>query len=298
MSIFWNIWIIGLTLICLALVVWVLLANRKVALRDDEDPENRTTGHNYDGIEEYDNPLPRWWFQLFVGTLVFAAGYLIWYPGLGSFAGIGGWTSKNQLQREQEQALTENSAMFETYVSMPIAELAQEPKAMKMGLRLFSNNCAVCHGADGGGAYGFPNLTDNDWLYGGTPELIQQTITHGRSGNMPAWGAVIGEQNVLAVTEFVLKLSGQKFNTPQAQVGAKVYRQNCAACHGENGQGNIALGAPNLTDDIWLYSGEKESIAQSIRSGRANVMPEQQEKLRKQNIHILAAYVYSLSMDN
>lgn len=297
MSTFWSLWIIVLTLACLGLVTWVLFANRKVAVRDDEEPENRTTGHVYDGIEEYDNPLPRWWFQLFVGTLIFGAGYLIWYPGLGAFAGIGGWTSTNQLEREQERARENYSEILDAYVQMPVEELALNGKAMKMGLRLFSNNCSVCHGADGGGAYGFPNLTDKDWLYGGTPEHIKHSLVEGRAGNMPGWSNIIGEVNVQAVTEYVLKISGQEFDKQKALQGAKVFRQNCAACHGESGQGNIAMGAPNLTDDIWLYSGERESIAQAVRSGRANVMPSQKDKLRAEHIHILTAYVYSLSLD-
>lgn len=297
MGIFWNLWIIVLTLICLVLITWILFANRKVAVRDDGESEDRTTGHIYDGIEEYDNPLPKWWFQLFVGTLVFSAIYLVLYPGLGSFPGILGWTSGKQLDREQEKAHEAHGDLFEAYLKMPVEELAQDGKAMKMGLRLFSNNCAVCHGADGGGAYGFPNLTDDAWLYGGTPEQIKQTLVDGRVGNMPGWGLAIGENNVQATAQYVLKLSGREHDESKAKIGAPVFRQNCAACHGENGKGNIALGAPDLTDDAWLYSGDVKSIEQTIRSGRTNIMPSQRDKLRDETIHILAAYVYSLSLD-
>lgn len=297
MSIFWNVWIIGLTLACLALVIWVLFANRKVAIKDDEEPENRTTGHVYDGIEEYDNPLPKWWFQLFVGTLVFSAIYLVWYPGLGSFPGIGGWTSENQLQREHEKARVVQEEIFGAYTQMSIEDLAQDNNAMKMGVRLFANNCAVCHGADGGGNYGFPNLTDKDWLYGGTPEKIKETLLHGRAGNMPPWGAIIGEANVLAVTEYVLAMSGREYDKAQLEQGGKVFKQNCAACHGADGTGNQLLGAPNLVDNIWLYDGTREGIAQSVRNGRANVMPAQKDMLQEEKIHLLAAYVYSLSLD-
>jgi cytochrome c oxidase cbb3-type subunit 3 len=297
MSIFWNVWIIGLTLACLALVAWVLFANRKVAIKDDEEPENRTTGHVYDGIEEYDNPLPKWWFQLFVGTLVYSALYLVWYPGLGSFPGIGGWTSANQLEREHENARAVYDEIFGAYTQMSIEELAQDNDAMKMGVRLFANNCAVCHGADGGGNYGFPNLTDDDWLYGGTPEKIKESLTHGRAGNMPPWGQIIGEANVLAVTEYVLSLSGREHNKAQLEQGGKVFQQNCAACHSADGTGNQLLGAPNLVDNIWLYDGSREGIAQSVRNGRANVMPAQKDMLQEEKIHLLAAYVYSLSLD-
>lgn len=297
MSTFWSLWIIVLTLICLALLVWVLFANRKVAVRDDESPDNRTTGHVYDGIEEYDNPLPRWWFQLFVGTLIFGALYLIWYPGLGAFKGIGGWTSVKELENDQQRARDANSEMFETMLRTPIEELIYDSAAMKMGARLFANNCSVCHGADGGGSYGFPNLTDDAWLWGGTPEQIKATLVDGRAGNMPAWGAVLGEDKVQAVTEYVVQLAGGEFDKKLASVGSQVYQQNCMACHGQDGKGMIVLGAPDLTDDDWLYEGTREAISHSVRSGRANVMPAQKDMLQDEKIHVLAAYVYSLSYD-
>lgn len=297
MSTFWSLWIIMLTLGCLALVIWVLFANRKVAVRDDDEPENRTTGHVYDGIEEYDNPLPRWWFQLFVGTLVFSAAYLLWYPGLGAFKGLSGWTSVGELERDNQKAQEEHAGMFAEYLATPIAELAQDNTAMKMGMRLFANNCAVCHGADGGGAYGFPDLRDDDWLYGGDPETIKETLISGRNGNMPAWGPIIGESKVLAVSEYVLSLSGNAGDAALVERGAAVYQQNCAACHGADGTGNQALGAPDLTDDIWLYAGGQEGVRQSVRGGRANVMPMQRDKLQEGKIHVLAAYVYRLSLE-
>lgn len=298
MSTFWSAWIIILTVVCLALVTWVLFANRKVAVSDDETPENRTTGHVYDGIEEYDNPLPRWWFQMFVGSLIFAIGYLIYYPGLGSFKGIGGWTSANELQSDQEKARENNSETFASYLNTPIEELIHDRGAMKMGVRLFANNCSVCHGADGGGFYGFPNLTDADWLYGGDPAKIKETITHGRAGNMPALGAAIGEESTKAVVEYVLLLSGNEHDEQLAAKGSKVFVQNCAACHGHYGKGSQAVGAPNLTDDIWLYEGSREAITHAVRNGRANNMPAQKELLREEKIHILAAYVYNLSFEN
>lgn len=298
MGIFWNLWIIGLTLVCLALITWVLFANRKVATRDDDEPENRTTGHVYDGIEEYDNPLPKWWFQLFVATLVFSAFYLLWYPGLGSFRGLGGWTSAGQLEMEQGRAEELHAGMFEQYLQTPLEELAEDSAAMKMGVRLFANNCAVCHGADGGGAYSFPNLADDEWLFGGAAETIKETIVNGRNGNMPAWGPIIGEAKVAAVSEYVLSLSGGEHDESQLELGAEVFQQNCAACHSADATGNQALGAPNLADDVWLYAGSRESIQQSVRGGRANVMPMQKDKLQEGKIHVLAAYVYSLSQAN
>jgi cytochrome c oxidase cbb3-type subunit III len=297
MGIFWNLWIIGLTLTNLALVLWVLLANRKVAVSDQDEEENKTTGHVYDGIEEYDNPLPRWWFIMFIVTFVYAGVYLLVYPGLGSWPGLFGWTSVKELRGHQQQADARYADTFGTYANTPIEELAQNPDAMKMGLRLFSNNCAVCHGADGGGNYGFPNLTDHDWLYGGTPEKIKETITLGRKGAMPAWGALMGETGVVNVSEYVLQMSGQDHDAAKAELGAKLYNQNCVACHGVDGKGNQALGAPNLTDDIWLYGGEPQDIRATLRNGRNGVMPAQQELLKADRIHLLAAYVYSLSLE-
>ncbi len=297
MSTFWSLWIAGLTLINLALVTWVLFANRKVAISDDQSPDNQTTGHAYDGIEEYDNPLPKWWFQMFVITLVFTAVYLILYPGLGSYKGLLGWTSHNQLEREQEKAAASYSEIFGRYAAMPVEEVAQEPAALKMGTRLFANNCAVCHGADAGGNYGFPDLSDNDWLYGGTPEKIKETITHGRAGAMPAWADIIKEEGVVNVSEYVLSLSGQDHDAAMATKGKTVFDTNCAACHGLDGKGNQAMGAPNLTDDVWLYEGTRGGIRHSVRNGRSNVMPAQVNKLREDKIHLLAAYVYSLSQD-
>ena len=302
MSTFWSLWIIVLTLTCLALVTWILFANRKVAVNDDDDPENRTTGHVYDGIEEYDNPLPKWWFQMFVATLIFGAIYLIIFPGLGSWKGIhpsyqDGWTSHKQLEGEQQKAQAAYVESFGKFQKMSIEQLVDEPRAMKMGMRLFANNCAICHGADGGGSYGFPSLIDDDWLYGGSPETILQTLTYGRNGNMPAWGPIIGEAAVQSSAEYVMSLSGMEHDAELAKQGASVFAGNCAACHGADAKGIQAMGAPNLTDNIWLYEGSRKGIRHSIREGRANQMPAQAEKLREDKIHLLAAYVYSLSLD-
>jgi len=294
---FWSMWIVILTSVNLILLFWVLMANRKVAIDDDADPEDKTTGHIYDGIEEYDNPLPKWWFQLFIATFIFAIGYLIVYPGMGSWKGVIGWTSINQLEREQQKADEKYGEIFAKYSAMTVEELAQDTGAQKMGLRLFANNCAVCHGADGGGNYGFPNLTDTDWLYGGSTEQIKQTITHGRAGSMPAWGPVIGEENVIAVAEYVMSLSGMEHDAGKATQGKDVFSGSCAACHGADATGNHAMGAPNLADSTWLYEDTPQGIRHSIRSGRSNVMPAQVDKLREDKIHLLSGYVYGLSLD-
>ncbi|MGH1439692.1 MAG: cytochrome-c oxidase, cbb3-type subunit III [Cellvibrionaceae bacterium] len=298
MSTFWSLWIIVLTSVNLILLLWVLLANRKVAVSDEADPENRTTGHVYDGIEEFDNPLPKWWFYMFILTFVFTVFYLILYPGMGSWKGVLGWTSINQLEAQQAKAQSAYQNSYGLYSTMPVEELAQDTKAMKMAQRIYSNNCAVCHGADAGGALGFPNLTDTDWLYGGTPEAIKQTLVGGRQAAMPAWQSVIGEKGIADVTEYVLSMSGRDHNQEQAAIGKTMFDQNCAACHGADGKGSLAVGAPNLTDDIWLYDGSAAGIRQSLRVGRNGVMPAQKDRLKEEKIHLLTAYVYSLSLEN
>ncbi|WP_444931996.1 cytochrome-c oxidase, cbb3-type subunit III [Microbulbifer sp. SSSA002] len=295
MSTFWSVWVIVLTLANLALITWVLFANRKVAVDDQAEPENKTTGHVYDGIEEYDNPLPKWWFMLFIATLVFSAAYLVIYPGLGNFKGVGGWSSVGALEASQAEAQEKFKETFGKYVDMPIDEMAQSPEALKMGSRIFANNCSVCHGADAGGNFGFPDLTDKDWLYGGTPEKILETLHNGRQGMMPAQGPVIGEEGVKNTAEYVLSLNGLEHDTTMAAEGQKVFNTVCMACHGLDAKGNQMLGAPNLTDNIWLYGSSRDQIQHTIRGGRTNMMPAQKDKLREDKIRLVAAYVYSLS---
>lgn len=304
MSTFWSCWIIGLTLTNLVLLFWILMANRRRAVVGDDTNtgEAKKTGHVYDGIEEYDNPLPKWWFGLFLATFIFTAGYLVAYPGLGLWKGVLGWTSHNQLDGEQTKAQATYDSTFGEFAKMPIEQLAKNPEAMKMGSRLFLNNCSVCHGSDAGGNFGFPNLTDKDWLYGGAPERIKETITLGRQGAMPAWGPIIGETNVANVVEFVLKRAGKEHDEAKAALGETVFTTNCVACHGADGKGNQLVGAPNLTDDIWLYGAATPeelpaTLRQTVRNGRAGVMPTHAETLKPERIHLLAAYVYSLSQE-
>jgi cytochrome c oxidase cbb3-type subunit 3 len=297
MSTFWNLWIIVLTVTNLVLLLWILFANRKRAVTGEENGEANTTGHEYDGIEEYDNPLPRWWFYLFLLTFIFTVGYLIVFPGLGQFKGVGNWTSVGELRSHQVKAEKLYAETYDGYAKMSIEDLAKNRDALKMGFRLFVNNCALCHGADGGGAKGFPNLTDKDWLYGGTPEKILATLTHGRKAAMPAWGASLGEKGIAQTTEYVLQLSGADHDATKAAAGSKHYANHCAVCHGVDGKGNQLVGAPNLTDDIWLYGGEPATIRQTLREGRAGVMPAQGELLKPDRIYLLAAYVYSLSLE-
>ena len=300
MTSFWSWYVTLLSLGTIAALVWLLLATRK-GQRPDSTEE--TVGHSYDGIEEYDNPLPHWWFMLFVGTVIFALGYLALYPGLGNWKGVlpgyeGGWTQVKEWQREMDKAEEQYGPLYAKYAAMPVEQVATDPQALKMGGRLFASNCSVCHGSDAKGAYGFPNLTDNDWLWGGEPETIKTTILHGRQAAMPAWKDVIGEEGIRNVAGYVRSLSGR--DTPEGisvdiEQGQKIFATNCVVCHGPEAKGVAAMGAPNLTDNVWLYGSSFAQIQQTLRYGRNGRMPAQEAILGNDKVHLLAAYVYSLS---
>ena len=290
MASFWSNWIIILTTTTIVGITWILFANRK---REKQSPD-QTTGHVYDGIEELDNPLPAWWFYMFVITIVWGIGYLIVYPGMGNFAGVIGWSQIGQYDKEVASAEQKYRDMRDRYLALPVEEIAADPAVRKMGMRMFANNCAQCHGADAKGRYGFPNLTDDDWIYGGDPAAIKTTIENGRQAAMPAWGSIIGDKGVTDVTQYVLSLNGRDTNPAEATAGETVYQTYCVACHGADGHGNVAMGAPNLTNGVWLYGGSQEQIAQTVRAGRNGVMPAFKDTLSEDKIHILTAYVYSL----
>ena len=297
LSSFWSAWIIVITLGTIALSVWILLANRRTDKTPDADGNVETTGHAADGIEEYDNPLPQWWFKLFILTVVFALGYLVLYPGLGNYAGILGWSQESQWEEEVADAEDRFTPIFAQYQEVPIPDLAQDAEAMQVAERIFLNNCAVCHGSNAQGGYGFPNLTDDDWLWGGQPDQILHSIAQGRNGNMPAKGVMpnMTNEQVDQVVNYVLSFSGREEDAEAAKAGAQVFAQACVACHGPEGKGMEAMGAPNLTDNVWLYGSTYEWIKETVMNGRQNQMPAQGGRLTDDQIQILAAYVYSLS---
>ncbi|GEN25480.1 cytochrome-c oxidase, cbb3-type subunit III [Halomonas cupida] len=298
---FWSAWIIIITLGSIGLAFWLLYANRRTDKVPDSDGNVDTTGHMADGIAEYDNPLPRWWFLLYIGTVIFALCYLALYPGLGNFTGLLGWSQEAQWEKEVTEADARFTPIFEQYQAVPIPELAEDAEAMQVAERIFLNNCAICHGSNARGGNGFPDLTDEDWLYGGTPEAITHTLEKGRSGTMPAWQQ-LGEDNIENITQFVLSMSGNAEDPQRAAAGETMFTSMCTACHGPQGTGNQALGAPNLADDIWLYQAPGQSVADSVRetlrNGRNGQMPAQAEWIGEERVHLVAAYVYHLGQQH
>ena len=301
MTTFWSWYVTLLTSGTIVGLIWLVLSTRKGQRPDATD---ETVGHSFDGIEEFDNPLPKWWFMLFILTIIFAIGYLVLYPGMGNWKGIlpgyDGWTSVKEYQREVERSDAQYGPLYAKYAAMPIAEVAQDDKALKMGGRLFASNCSVCHGSDAKGAYGFPNLTDNEWRWGGETETIKTTLLAGRHAVMPAWGEVIGESGVKNVSAYVLtELAGRKLPegaNADIEAGKQVFAASCVACHGPQDKGTQAMGAPNLTNpSAFIYGTSFTQLQQTIRYGRQGVMPSQEAFLGNDKVHLLAAYVYSLS---
>ena len=290
---FWSLYVAGITIVGIVacgLLLW-LTSRKKV-----ESTADNTTGHVWDvDLTEMNNPMPRWWMWLFVITLIFGAGYLIAYPGLGTYKGQLGWTQLDEYQREVAAGKAATDPVYARFASMTTEELAKDPGAMAIGDRLFMNNCAQCHGSDARGSKGFPNLSDNDWLHGGTAENIHTTIQNGRVGIMPPMGAAVGSsEDVRNVAHYVLSLSGSPHDSLKASLGKSKFTA-CAACHGMDGKGNTALGAPNLTDDIWLHGWGEAAIVNIINNGRTNEMPAQKDKLDAAQINVLTAYVWGLS---
>lgn len=354
MTFFWSSWITIISFGCWLFILGVLLFVIKFRPEVEEDG---TTGHSYDGIQEYDKPLPKWWMVIFFGSIVWGIAYWVFFPAMfpGSWDGIATvevdgdtvpWTSHNELNSELEEnnkiftdnfeksilvkadassaaqtlgALSELQTTLRRSESPPadlqtkidakiealapaIEKLSENPAALKVGSRLFLQNCAVCHGSNAKGATGYPNLTDNDWLYGGDATHLLTTLHKGRVGGMPAWRDQLGEDGVRAASEYVLSLSSKngdkangKLDKTLVAKGSEIFQKNCALCHDKNGKGMISAGAPNLTDNTWLYGGERETVRDTLRYGRAGVMPQWESKLGNERIMLVVAYVYSLS---
>ncbi|CAH0539855.1 cytochrome-c oxidase, cbb3-type subunit III [Vibrio marisflavi] len=321
MSTFWSIWI---TVITIGTLVGCALLLRWCSKNHSDAKEGEDMGHEYDGIRELNNPLPKWWSYLFVCTLIFSAVYLALYPGLGSFKGLLDWTSSDQNVRSIAEskasvANAQSEKRLDQYAKelddankyfgeefqqlayakdgttlLPLPEIAKNPNAVKVGQRIFLQNCSQCHGADARGQKGFPNLTDGAWLYGGEPKAIIETIRNGRVGQMPSWKEAMGEEGVQEVVSYTLSLSGRSVNAREAAAGKKRFVV-CAACHGTDGKGNPAVGAPDLTDQYWLFGGSRADVTATVMHGRSGVMPAWKDILGDDKVQLVAAYVWSLS---
>jgi len=289
---FWNVYIIVLTLLGLLFCVFVLMSN----LTERKSGPAELHGHVWDeDLAEYNNPLPRWFFYLFWITLIFGLGYLALYPGLGSYQGMLGWSSTERYESEMTEADERFGPLFAQYAEMDVMQVAANPDAIETGERLFQNYCAQCHGSDARGSRGFPNLTDGAWLWGGDPEHIRTSIANGRTGVMPALGAAIGSEGVRNVTHYLRSLNGLVHDSVRAFHGNEIYTRHCAACHGQEAEGMALMGAPRLNDNAWLWGSSEAAITETIMQGRHNRMPGFGEFLGEDKVHVLTAYVWSLT---
>lgn len=295
----WGIWITILVVVSIAGCALLLWSQSKMKVKVDADGKPlpvETTGHVWDGdLMEHNNPLPRWWSVMFYATIVFGVAYLVLFPGLGSNQGKLGWSSTQEYQDEMKAGEKQYGPLFNKYAAMDIKEVAKDPQAKAIGERLFLNSCAQCHGSDAQGSKGFPNLTDQDWLYGGAPDIVKASIREGRNGMMPPMAAAVGsDDDVRNVANYVLSLSNSAHDPIKAALGKSKFAA-CAACHGPEGKGNSALGAPNLADKVWLHGGGIDNVMETINKGRNGRMPAHTGILSEAKIHLLAAYVWGLS---
>ncbi len=294
MSTFWSIVVdivILLNIIgCYLLIRWVAKPTK------GEAKKGEPTGHVWDGdLTELNNPMPRWWLFMFYISIIFALAYIALYPSLNNYSGLLGWTSTKEYQEEVAKADEKYGPIFSQFSKTPLEELSKDEHAKKVGQRLFVTYCAQCHGSDAGGSRGFPNLTDNDWIWGDKASDIKHSILNGRNATMPAWGPVLKPEQISHVTDYVLSLSGRSHKGTDATRGKGIFNSYCAACHSADASGNPLMGAPNLADKVWLYGASRNKIIESITHGRSGKMPPHKAFLGEDKVHVLAAYVYGLS---
>jgi cytochrome c oxidase cbb3-type subunit 3 len=296
MSTFWHWYIIALTVGTLIVTVWFLVWSQKLRIESTkEDDGSETTGHVWDeDLRELNNPLPRWWLGLFWITIVFSIVYLALYPGLGRYEGMLGWSQEKQYEQEMATARAAFESQFAELAGMEMEQLAMNDKAVEMGRNLYAHNCSTCHGVDARGATGYPNLTDDHWIWGGEPQQVLTTVLNGRRAAMPPFGTALGEEGVTQVATYVQQLAGADVDTAAAEAGQQRYMQVCAACHGPTGAGNPILGAPNLTAGVYTYGGDLDSIRDTIRNGRNGVMPAQKDLIGETRSRLVTAYVLSM----
>ncbi|AKS43107.1 cytochrome-c oxidase, cbb3-type subunit III [Wenzhouxiangella marina] len=299
MSAFWHWFVVGITIIFTAVMVWLFIATGKARVPSATNEEGKeTTGHVWDeDLAELNNPMPRWWLWLFYLSVIFSLAYLALYPGLGRWQGALGWSSEGQYEAEMASATEAFNEAYGELAARPLDELARHPDAVRMGRNLFAHNCSTCHGSDARGAVGYPNLTDDHWIWGNSPDQIWTTIGQGRQAAMPGFAASLDEQQITRTAVYVQQLAGNEVDTAMATAGKRNFDMLCAACHGPDGTGNPMLGAPNLTAGVYTYGGDLDTIRETIRNGRQGMMPAQIGLLGEARARLVAAYVLSLSAD-
>ena len=295
MTAFWAWFVAAGTIVFLVWAVWLISWSAKQGPQNKQDEE--LVGHTWDGdIEEWNNPAPKWWLYLYFITIIWAVGYLILYPGIGVFEGVLGWSQESQYEQEMQTAAAKYEPIYERFAEMDFDALAADTDALALGGSLYASYCTTCHGSDARGARGYPNLADDDWLWGNSEAAITISIATGRNGIMTPWGQVLGgDEGVANMTRYVRSLSGLIEPDDAAASMQPMFATVCAGCHGADGTGNQLVGAPNLTDDIWLYGPSVQDVSTTIAEGRHGVMPAHGELLGENRTKILAAYVFSLS---
>lgn len=298
MTAFWHWYVVIITLAVTAALVWLFYGTSRMRVEETPDSEG-TTGHVWDeDLCEYNNPMPRWWLWMFYISAIFSVLYLVLYPGLGRYEGVLGWSQEKQHDEQVARAAQDFASAYGELAAMPVEELAQTPHALEAGRNIFAHNCSTCHGSDARGAEGYPNLTNNQWIWGGEPERVLETIQHGRQALMTPFGDMLSDQEITRTATYVQQLGGRRADATMAAAGKKVFDMHCVACHGPDGTGNIHLGAPDLTAGVYTYGGDLNTIRTTIRSGRNGQMPAQLELLGEARTRLVAAYVLSLNQDD
>ena len=295
MPAFWHWFVAAGTILFIIWCVWLISWSAKQGPQDVADED--LVGHKWDGdLEEWNNPAPKWWLYLYFITIIWGIGLLVAFPGLGNFKGMLGWTSAGQYEAEMQYAAETYEPIYEEFAAMDFEALMSNDDAMALGKSLYASYCTTCHGSDARGAPGYPNLTDDDWQWGSGEANIVATLTNGRMAVMTPWAQVLGsDEAVTNMARYVRSLSGLEEADEAVQAMQQQFTMYCAACHTPAGTGNPVLGAPNLTDDVWLYGSSLDTVRETLIKGRNGQMPAHGEMLGKNRTKILAAYVQSLS---
>ncbi|MDX1500131.1 MAG: cytochrome-c oxidase, cbb3-type subunit III [Woeseiaceae bacterium] len=292
---FWGWFVAAGTIVFIVWCVWLIGWSAKQGPTDKADEE--LVGHRWDGdLEEWNKPAPKWWLYLYFITIIWGVGYMLAYPGFAAFEGFLGWSQEGQYEDEMQRAAARYEPIYDEFAAMDFASLVTNTDALDLGASLYASYCTTCHGSGAQGAPGYPNLTDDAWIFGKTEAAITATIMNGRNNVMPAMAPALGgEAGLEQMVAYVRSLSGLTEAPADAEAARTKFTMLCGACHGPGGGGNVAIGAPNLTDNAWLYGGSEAAVRSTLVNGRNGVMPAFGELLGADRAKFLAAYVYSLS---